>query len=116
MDLQPNIGTGGRRVRYRLGVVLLLVAGIAAVAFLFRAWTPWRLVVFFPLAAAATTLFEARRRTCIVRAIAGTVEDDAGGTATAPACDLPSSRRAAGQIVRDALVVGVAGAALLAAL
>jgi hypothetical protein len=116
MDLQPNIGIVGRRVRYRLGMLLLLVAAIGAVAFLFRAWTPWRLVVFFPLAAAAATLFEARRRTCVVRAIAGTVEDDAGGTTSAPACDLPSSRRAARQIVRDAVVVGVAGAALLAAL
>ena len=114
--LQPNIGMVGRRLRYRIGWLALAVSVIAAVVFLFNAWTPWRFVVFFPLAAAAASLLEARRSTCIARAYTGTMEDDAGGATAAPACDLPSSRQAATRIVRDAVIIGAAGAALVAAL
>ena len=118
MELRPNIGIAGRRLRHRIGLLALALALLAALFFLFgyQTWTPWRLVVFLPLAAAATSLLEARRSTCIARAFTGTVEDDAGSATSAAACDLPASRQASSRIVRDAVIIGVAGTALLALL
>jgi hypothetical protein len=108
-----NIGIFGRRLRYRIGWLALAGSIAAAIWFLFKPWTPWRLVVFFPLVGAATSLLEARRSTCIARAFSGTREDDAGAAASAPACDLPSNRQAAARIVRDAVILGATGTTLL---
>ena len=116
MDYRPNIGARGRRVRHILGALGFLTAVVMALAFLFRAWTPWRFMVFFPLAGAATSWLEARRRTCVVRAVAATVEGDDGSVSPAATCDVGASRTVASRIVRDAVIIGAAGAALVAAL
>jgi hypothetical protein len=115
-----NIGLTGRRLRRRIGWVLLAVTvGLAGWLLLRRSpstpW-PWRLLVFFPLTGSLISLLEARRSTCIVRAAAGTIEDETGGTTPAPACDLPATRRAAVHIVRDAVIIGAVGTAVLAVL
>lgn len=112
-----NIGLFGRRLRRRIGWALLAISvGLAGWFLLHRPpstpW-PWRLLVFFPLTGAVISLLEARRSTCIARAATGTIEDESGGTTPAPACDLPATRRAAAHIVRDAVIIGVLGTAVL---
>ena len=60
-SLASNIGVGGRRQRYIIGVVCLLVAGVAAAALIgtgaargFRFW------LLLPLWGAALGVFQAR--------------------------------------------------------
>lgn len=112
----PNISPAGRRRRRRIG---LQCAGLSVAAtgagLIFRA--PWaaRAVVFFPAAISAIGYLQASRNTCVMRARQGTLEHDDFTTEPAPAVDVAASRRVARSIYRDALLVGVAAAAIAAA-
>jgi len=112
----PNISAAGKRRRRRIG---LQMAGLSVAAtgagLIFRA--PWvvRTAVFFPAAVSAIGYLQASRNTCVMRARQGTLEHDDFTTEPAPAADVATSRRVAASIYRDALLVGIAAAAIAAA-
>ena len=112
----PNISAAGRRRRRRFG---LQWAGISVAAtgagLIFQA--PWtaRAAVFFPAAISAIGYLQASRNTCVLRAREGTLEHDDFTTEPAPAVEVGASRRVARSIYRDAVLVGVAAAAIAAA-
>ena len=112
----PNISAAGQRRRRRIGLQMagLTVAATGA-GLIFRA--PWvaRTAVFFPAAVSAIGYLQANRNTCVMRARQGTLEHDDFTTEPAPAADVAKSRRVAISIYRDALLVGVAAAAIAAA-
>jgi hypothetical protein len=78
---------------------------------------PWyvRLLMFLPAAGCATGFLQMARNTCVLRAKEGTYEHDDGAMTPAPADDVRASRAVAKTIQRDALLIGLAAAALAAA-
>ncbi|HMF42100.1 MAG TPA: hypothetical protein VKQ32_15610 [Polyangia bacterium] len=112
----PNISAAGRRRRRRFG---LQFAGLSVAAtgagLIFQA--PWaaRAAVFFPAAISAIGYLQANRNTCVMRARQGTLEHDDFSTEPAPAVDVAASRQVAKSIYRDAVLVGVAAAAIAVA-
>ena len=115
-DCTPNISPAGIRRRRRFGFrwAAISAAGAGA-ALVFRA--PWiaRTAVFFPAAASAIGFLQASRNTCVLRARQGTLEHDDFTTEAAPEVDVAASRKVSVGIYRDALLVGVAAAAIAAA-
>jgi hypothetical protein len=112
----PNISAAGRRRRRRIGFQAAgLSVAAAGAGLIFRA--PWvaRTAVFFPAAVSAIGYLQASRNTCVMRARQGTLEHDDFTTEPAPATDVAASRRVSISIYRDALLVGVAAAAIAAA-
>jgi hypothetical protein len=81
-------------------------------------WFHWafyvRAVVFLPAAMAAVGFLQATRHTCIARAAEGTFENDDFSTTKAADDEVAASRKVAASIKRDALLIGVACAALAA--
>jgi hypothetical protein len=75
-----------------------------------------RLLVFVPAFVSALGVLQARRGTCVARAVEGRTERDGAPAIRADAIAMKASRGAATMIVRDAVLVGLAGAALAAAL
>ena len=60
----PNIGPQGRRMRQRFGLMTIGVgAALAAILIVLGVSPLWRLVVFVPLLAGATGIFQARGKT-----------------------------------------------------
>ncbi len=110
---RPNISAAGRRMRTRVGVVATVVGLGLAVGFaaLHVGWA-WRAVVFLPAATAAVGFLQARRHTCLKHAAAGTFEHDDLSATPAPADEVAASRAVAAGITRDAVMVGLASAAL----
>lgn len=79
------------------------------------AWYVRSGAVFAPAALAATGFLQAARRTCIARAKEGTFENEDFSTKPAPADEVAASRRVAAGIRRDAILIGLAAAAVAAA-
>jgi hypothetical protein len=110
---QPNISPAGVRRRrvfgaWNVAAGILLVAGLIGA----RARWYWCLVVFVPAALAAVSFLQASRKTCVSRAAEGTFEhEDFSKTPAAPS-DVLRSRAVASGITRDAVLVGLAAAAL----
>jgi len=90
-------------------------AALVAVVAFHAPWF-WRLLVFFPAAASATGFLQVHRKTCVLRAREGTFEHDDGSTTKAPEEDVRASRLVARTIRRDAALIGLATAAVAAAL
>ncbi len=111
----PNISFSGRRRRKRVGQVGLAIAAALWLGFILThaAWY-WRLTLFLPIAGATISLLQVRRNTCIARAAEGVIEHEDFSTSPAPKDQLAASRRVAATIYRDAVLVGVAGAAVAA--
>lgn len=112
---EPNITATGQRRRQSLG----LLAGAVTIIMLVAAWTGRapvgvRLLVFVPALVSALGLLQARRRTCVVRAMEGMVEQDAARPATAAPGAAQASRTMAWAIVRDALLLALLATALAA--
>ncbi|HVZ71206.1 MAG TPA: hypothetical protein VHJ20_02425 [Polyangia bacterium] len=111
----PNFGASGARRRWRFGWFELVVSVVfvaVAVALHWPAWT--RALVFFPLSAGATSLIQLRRKTCVLRARQGVRELEDGSTVPVSDDDARASRAVARTISRDAILIGLAGAALAA--
>ncbi len=69
----PNIGPHERKKRLWIGSVILAVAAAAALALTFAPIErPWRLLVFVPFWAGATSLFQVYEKTCVALAARGT--------------------------------------------
>jgi hypothetical protein len=110
---RPNISPAGVRRRVRFGVWNIAVA-VALVAALVVLRAPWYagLAAFVPAAFAAVGLLQARRKTCVSRAGEGTFEHDDFSKTPAAEADVRASRAVAATITRDAILVGLAAAAL----
>ena len=113
---KPNISGAGRRRRQRVGVIFVIVSLVLA-AVLVALHVAWyiRLSLFFPVAAATVSLLQVRRNTCVAHAAKGTFEREDFSTTKQSEGDATASRRVAATIYRDAVLLGVAGAALAAA-
>jgi hypothetical protein len=117
MTTRPNISAEGCRRRTRFGYQMLAISGASLVASVLLHWPwAWRLLVFFPAAAAATGFLQVRRSTCVLRAREGTFEHDDGSLTKVSDDEARASRIVAGTIRRDAALIGLASAALAAAL
>lgn len=111
---QPNISAKGRRLRRGFGILNVAVAiGLAGffAASSSMPW-PWRTLMFVPVATAALSFFEVSRNTCVLRAALGTIEHDDLSTHRASPEELAASRKVSWGIHRDAVLVGLLGAAL----
>ncbi|HVR01836.1 MAG TPA: hypothetical protein VMT47_06875 [Polyangia bacterium] len=110
---RPNISPAGVRRRRVFGA-WNVAAGILLVAGLIGARTPWYwcLVVFLPAALAAVGFLQAGRKTCVSRAGEGTFEHEDFSKTPADPSDALRSRAVASGITRDAVLVGLAAAAL----
>ena len=110
---RPNITAPGRRRRTIFGfqMLSLTIAALGTFQLLHAPWY-WRVLLFFPAAAAATGFLQVRRDTCVLRARQGTVEHDDGSTSPAPDADVRASRAVARTIQRDAVLIGLAVTAL----
>jgi hypothetical protein len=113
---RPNISPAGRRRRVRFGWTALAVSGAGLVACVaLRVPAGWRVLLALPAAAAAIGFLQARRNTCIRRAAEGVFELDDFSTVPAAADDVAGSRKVAAGIRRDAVLLGLLGAAIGAA-
>lgn len=110
---RPNISAAGRKARRRFGIILVVISfALGAGLVLARVSWPLRALIGLPVAMAAISLLQVSRNTCIARAAEGTIEADDFSKTPAEASDVAASRRVARTIYRDALLLGVAGAAL----
>ncbi len=97
-----NVGYGATAVG-----VGLAVASIAL------HWPIWaRAMWFMPGALAATGFLQAKRNTCVAHAAKGTFEHEDFSTTKAPDDEVAASRKVAATIKRDAILIGLASAAL----
>jgi hypothetical protein len=112
---KPNFSAAGRARRQRIGWTLVVVS-VATALVLVAMDSPWqvRLLLFLPTAAAAVTLLQVTRHTCVAHAALGTFEHDDFSTTAQSQDDAAASRRVARTIYRDSLLIGLA-CALLAA-
>ena len=106
----PNIAAAGRRVRRRFGQAGVVAAVATTGAAMLLRW-PWyaRAAAAVPAALGALSLLQVRRHTCVKRAAEGTIEHQDFSTTPAPPDDAAASRRVARTIVRDAVLLGLAG-------
>ena len=88
--------------------------GVGLVALAIALHWHWylRATLFFPAALAATGFLQAARNTCVARAAEGTFENDDFTTTKAPDDEVAASREVSRTIKRDALLIGLASAAL----
>ena len=113
----PNITSRGRRRRRALGVASGVVALLMLVAVVVRRDPiSVRLLVFVPTFVSALGMLQAQRGTCVARAMEGRTERDGAPAMAADAAAVKASRRVATVVVRDAAFIGLAGAAVAAAL
>jgi hypothetical protein len=110
---RPNISSAGRRRRRLVGYVAaaVAVAFLAGLAFTHAAWW-WRTLVFLPAAMAAVGFLQASRSTCIAHAASGTFEHEDFSKTPAADEDVAASRKMAASIRRDAVLIGLACAAV----
>ena len=111
-----NIGKAGRVRRSRVGSVLVLLAlGIAG--WFIATHAPWfvRLSVFLPATAAAISLLQVSRNTCVAMAAKSVRENEDFTYTPVEKVLADASRKVASSIYRDGLLIGV-GAALITAL
>jgi hypothetical protein len=113
---KPNISAAGRRRRIAFGwITSVLGIGLATLALALHWHWYLRATLFFPAALAATGFLQAKRNTCVARAREGTFENDDFSTTKAADDDVAASRKVATSIQRDALLIGLATAAVAAA-
>lgn len=110
---RPNISPAGVRRRVRFGL-WNVAAGVVLVVALVALRAPWYagLAAFVPGALAAVGLLQARRKTCVSRAAEGTFEHEDFSKTPAAEDEVRASRAVAATITRDAILVGLAAAAL----
>jgi len=113
LPCKPNISAAGRRRRIRFGNQALIVS-IALLVVLVILRVPWYLglLVFIPAVLSAIGFLQATRHTCVMRAKEGTFEHEDFSTTKAPDEEVAASRAVAARINRDAILIGVAGAAI----
>jgi hypothetical protein len=113
---KPNISAAGRRRRITFGwISAALGIGLAVLAVALHWHWYLRATLFFPAALAATGFLQVKRNTCVARAMEGTFENDDFSTTKAPDDEVAASRKVARTIQRDALLIGLASAAIGAA-
>jgi hypothetical protein len=113
---KPNISGPGRVRRLRAGWVLAVVSLVWAAALIaLHTSSTWRLSLFFPTQAAATTFFQVTRNTCVAHALQGTFEHADFSKTKVDEADAAASRRVAFTIYRDGILIGLICAALAAA-
>jgi hypothetical protein len=112
---RPNFSAAGRVRRQRVGWSLAAVSVVSTGA-LIALHTPWtvRLLVALPVMAAAVSLLQVSRHTCVAHAALGTFEHDDFSVTKQSEADAAASRRVARSIYRDAALIGLLCAALAA--
>jgi hypothetical protein len=114
---RANISGPGRRRRTRVAAVLGVLTFVLLVGMVLTGTrAPWRLLVGLPAAAAVMTGLQVRRNTCVAHAAAGTFEHEDFSVTKVEAEFAAASRKVAGTIARDAVLVGVAVAVIAALL
>jgi len=109
---KPNISPAGRKRRVIFGWIAAAAAvGLAVLAIALHWHWYLRATLFFPAAMAAVGFLQARRNTCVARAMEGTFENDDFTTTKAPDDEVAASRKVASTIRRDAVLIGLASAA-----
>jgi hypothetical protein len=113
---QANIGAAGRRRRTRAAVATFAV-GAGVLAWMMIAHVPamWRLLLSLPIAMGTITGLQVTRNTCVAMASMGVVENEDFSTKPVEEELARASKRVAATIVRDGILVGVAGGLLAAA-
>lgn len=115
----PNITPTGQHRRRVLGIgAALITLLMLAAAWAGRPPMAVRALVFVPACISALGFLQARRQTCVVRAMEGRREQDQGGAVAAEPAAARASQRVAAGIVRDVILVGLlaTAAAVLPAL
>jgi hypothetical protein len=110
---KANISSAGRRIRMRFGTLWLGISGVLLLG-LIALKAPWycRLLLFLPAALSAVGFLQAGRNTCIRRAAEGTFEHEDLSMTKAPDDEVAVSRKVAGGIRRDMILIGLAAAAI----
>jgi len=110
---KANISSAGRQLRIRFGMLWLVISGVLLAALILLE-APWycRLLLFVPTTLSAVGFLQAGRNTCIRRAAEGTFEHEDLSMTKAPDNEVAASRKVAGGIRRDMILVGLAGAAI----
>ena len=93
-------------------IAAALGVGLVALAVALHWHWYLRATLFFPAALAATGFLQAALSTCVARAAEGTFENEDFTTTKAPDDEVAASRKVAATIKRDALLIGLASAAL----
>lgn len=76
---RANIGPGGRRRRFVMGIAMLAASLILALIFIFTGVARlWRLLLFFPVLLGMLGLIQAREKTCALLAEFGLRDMDSG--------------------------------------
>ncbi len=113
---RPNIDAAGRRRRRHMSYAMAAAAvGLTGWAAATGAGPGVRALVGLPALASAFGALQARRSTCVVMAVAGRREEGRA-LPRARADEVRDSRRVSWTIVRDAVLLGLAAAALSASL
>jgi hypothetical protein len=104
-----NITEKGIAKRRRMAIAMTIVS-VAIALTLFATESPrWtRLVLFVPMAMAASTFFQVRKKTCVVLSVMGSRETEDGGYArlSTPQCEI--ARRQAASIVAQGVLIAAA--------
>lgn len=113
---RANIGASGHRLRTTASALIFVVAA-ALLGWMVAAHVPapWRLLLFFPVALGSVVGLQARRHTCVAMAVKGVLENEDFSTTPVEEEFARASRRVAATILRDGVLIGIAGALLGAA-
>ena len=112
-ECKDNISSAGRRIRMRFGTLWLGISGVLLLGLVaLKAPWYWRLLLFVPTTLSAVGFLQVARNTCIRRAAEGTFEHEDLSMTKAPDDEVAASRKVAGSIRRDMILVGLAGAAI----
>jgi hypothetical protein len=101
-----NITEKGIRKRRRIAVAMTIVSLVMAVALIPTGSPRWtRLVLFVPMAMAASAFFQVRKKTCVVLSVMGSRETDDGGYARMSTAQCEVVRRQAASIVAQGVLL-----------
>jgi hypothetical protein len=110
----PNIGPKERAMRVRVGSAIVAVGLGVAAALVFSGVSPlWRLAVFVPFWAGATSLWQVREKTCIALAARNVKNLDDGEAAITDQAELAQIARQARKVKLKGLATAAALTALL---
>jgi hypothetical protein len=113
----PNIGPKERAKRLRIGTAVLALGAIVAVALVLAdAERAWRLMVFLPFWAGATSVWQVYEKTCVALAARNVRNLDAGEVAVRDSAELAQIRRQARRVRLEGLATAVVLTLVLLAL
>jgi hypothetical protein len=113
-DRVVNITETGIRRRRGMGVAMTIVSIAMAIALFATRAPQWsRLLLFVPMAMAASAFFQVRDKTCVVLSVMGTRETETGGYARLSSVECHVAREQAAFVVaKGVLIAAVLTAAI----